>query len=141
MGGASLVGQPKLPLAFKRPTQTERVLRAGCYVCHGDVAHWTAANAQVLAAKHHDGTNHVTWVEIDSKTQYGRTAADPRQIDIEDAIASASSGDAPVCAPFPDLDAPAVTAADVSIPQGRPVETRRSRARVARGRKPEALHA
>ena len=67
--------------------------------------------------------------------------ADVRQIDIEDAIASASSGDAPVCAPFPDLDAPAVTAADVSIPNGRPVETRRLKARAARGRKPEALHA
>ena len=41
------------------------------------------------------------------------------QIDIEEAIASASSGDAPVCAALTDLDAPAVPAAGVSAPQGR----------------------
>ncbi len=133
--------QPKLPLTYKRKKQTERVLRAGCHVCHGDRAYWTAANAQALAARHHDRTTHATWVEIVMTTQYGRIAADPRQTDIEDAIASASSGDAPVCVPFPDLDAPAVTAADVSIPEGRPVETRRFKARAARGRKPEVLHA
>lgn len=53
----------------------------------------------------------------------------------------ASLGDAPVCAPLPDLDAPAAVTADVSVPVGRPVETRRPKARAARGRKPEALHA
>lgn len=89
LAGARLMGQPKLPLTYKRRMQTERVLRAGCHVCHGDTAYWTAANAQALAAQHHDRTTHATWVEIVMTTQYGRIAADPRQIDIEDAIASA----------------------------------------------------
>ena len=53
----------------------------------------------------------------------------------DDVVGMVASGD------FPDLDAPAVTAADVSIPKGRPVETRRHKARAARGRKPEAVHA
>ena len=106
----------KLPLAYNRTKQTERVLRAGCHVCHGDTAHWTAANAQALAARHHDRTTHATWVEIVMTTQYGRKSADPRQTDIEDAIASASSGDRPGAAPLPDSDAPAVPAADVSAP-------------------------
>ncbi|WP_267414721.1 hypothetical protein [Sphingomonas sp. GC_Shp_4] len=45
--------------------------------------------------------------------------ADQRQHDIEDAIAFASSGSAPVCAPLTDFDAPTVPAADVSAPVGR----------------------
>lgn len=45
--------------------------------------------------------------------------ADPRQIDIEEAIASASSGDAPVCAALTDLDDRAVAPARLSAPQGR----------------------
>jgi hypothetical protein len=45
--------------------------------------------------------------------------ADARQIDIEDAIASSSSGDAPGCAPLPGNDAPTVPAAGVSAPKGR----------------------
>lgn len=48
-----------------------------------------------------------------------------------------SSGDAPECAPLPDLDAPAAVTADVSVPVGRPIETSRFNARAARGRKPE----
>ena len=131
----------KLPLVLTRISSTERELRAGCYVCHGDRACWTSANAQALAAQHHDRTGHVTWCDIDARIRYGRTAPDDRQHDIEDAIASASSGDAPVCAPLPDLDAPAAVTADVSVPVGRPVETRRPKARAARGRKPEAMHA
>lgn len=45
--------------------------------------------------------------------------ANARQIDIEDAIASASLGDAPGCAPLPGNDAPTVPAAGVSAPKGR----------------------
>ncbi len=91
---------PKLPLELKRTSSRTRDARAGCRVCHGDRAHWTTANAQALAAQHHDRTGHETWCRIVSDIQYGRAAADPRQIDIEDAIASASPGGRPVAAPL-----------------------------------------
>jgi hypothetical protein len=109
----------KLPLAFTRTTSTARDLRAGCFACHGKRARWTGANAQALAARHHDRTGHPTWCDIAMQVRYGRQAPDDRQHDIEDAIASASLGDAPGCAPLPDFDAPAVSAADVSAPVGR----------------------
>lgn len=107
---------PKLPLKHVRQKTERRDLVAGCHVCDGTTVRWTAANAQALAAQHHDRTNHATWVKYAGEIQYGRTAADPRQIDIEDAIASASLGDRPGAAPLPDSDAPAVPAVDVSAP-------------------------
>lgn len=64
---------------------------AGCFVCHGNTAFWTSANAQALAAQHHDRTGHQTWCRIDMSVTYGVGAGDDRQIDIEDAIASANS--------------------------------------------------
>lgn len=109
----------KLPLVHNRISKTVREYRAGCFVCWGGKAHWTTANAQALAVKHHDRTGHETWCDIDARSRYGRAAPDDRQIDIEDAIASASSGDAPGCAPLPGNDAPTVPAAGVSAPQGR----------------------
>lgn len=127
----------KLPLVLTRVGVTTRELRAGCYVCHGDKARWTSSNAQALAAQHHDRTGHPTWCDIALAVRYGRVTADDRQIDLEDAIASSSSGGEPDAAPLPDPDAPATVIADVSAPQGRPVETRASMARGARGRKPE----
>lgn len=127
----------KLPLVLTRIMNTERQLRAGCSVCHGERPRWTGPNAQALAAKHHDRTGHATWCDITMQVRYGRSPADDRQIDIEDAIASASSGGAPEYAPLPVLDAPAAVTADVSVPVGRPVETSRFNARAARGRKPE----
>lgn len=78
----------RLPLVLERRTSTTRVLRAGCFVCDGDVARWTSANAQALAAQHHDRTGHATWCDIAASIQYGRAAPDDRQHDIEDAIAS-----------------------------------------------------
>lgn len=129
-------------MAVDRNTFTARNVEAGCFECRGATVIWSGGNAQGVAARHHDTTQHATWVRIDMLVQYGdRHRADDRQHDIEDAIASASSGGAPVCAPLPDLDAPAAVTADVSVPVGRPVETRRPKARAARGRKPEALHA
>ena len=124
-----------------RETFTSRDVKAGCFVCNGMNAIWFGGNAQGVAARHHDATQHATWCDVYMIVHYGRAAPDDRQHDIEDAIASASSGDAPVCAPLPDLDASAAVTADKSIPVGRPVETRRYKARAARGRKPEALHA
>lgn len=111
--------RPTLPLVLERQTLAVRELLAGCHVCDGTTARWTKANAQALAAQHHDRTGHATWVKIATDIQYGSVAPDPRQTDIEDAIASASSGDAPECAPLPDNDAPTVTAAGVSAPKGR----------------------
>lgn len=75
-----------------RRTFRHRDVSAGCFVCHGGNAHWTSANAQGLAAQHHDRTGHQTWCRIETSVTYGAEAGDDRQIDIEDAIASASSG-------------------------------------------------
>jgi hypothetical protein len=128
----------KLPLVLQRRTSNVRDLRAGCFVCHGADARWTSANAQALAAQHHDRTGHPTWCDIAMSIRYGRAGVDPRQTDIEDAIAltaSASSRGRPDGAPAPRSDAPAVTAADVSALHSRPVETR------ARGQTPEPNHA
>jgi len=61
--------------------------------------------------------------------------ATAEQIDIEEAIASASSGRAPECAPLTDLDAPAVPAAGVSAPEGRSSNPALAAA------KPETVHA
>lgn len=49
------------------------------------------------------------------------------------ALVPTSSGEPPEALPLPDPDAPAARTADVSAPQGRPVETS------ARGRQPEQL--
>ncbi len=73
--------------------------------------------------------------------QVGKPAARRRpaltasqQIDIEEAIAAASSGGEPDAAPLPDPDAPTAGAVDVSAPKAA-----QSRQR-ARGRKPEHAH-
>ena len=77
---------------------------------------WIGGHAQGVAARHYDATKHETWVEVYLSIRYGENPVDDRQTDIEDAIASASSGDRPGAAPLPDPDAPAVPAAGVSAP-------------------------
>jgi len=124
-----------------RQTARSRDIMAGCYVCHGATAFWTSGNAQALAAQHHDRTGHQTWCRIAMSVTYGIDAGDDRQIDIEDAIASASSGGRPEAAPLTDPDAPADALAGVSATEGRPVETRRPMPRGVRGRKPETIAA
>ncbi len=99
-----------------RPTYTSRDVRAGCFVCGGSNALWIGGNAQGVAARHYDATKHVTWTDVYMSVRYGEDVADDRQTDIEDAIASASSGDRPDAVPLTDSDAPAVPAADVSAP-------------------------
>ena len=74
-----------------RETFTSRDLQAGCFVCHGDEAHWTGSNVQGIAARHHDLTGHATWCDVHMSIRYGHAAADPRQLDIEGAIAGASA--------------------------------------------------
>jgi hypothetical protein len=69
------------------------------------------------------------------RTRSRARQATAEQIDIEEAIASASSGRAPECAPLTDLDAPAVPAAGVSAPEGRSSKPALAAA------KPETLHA
>lgn len=44
---------------------------AGCFECHGTDGHWFAANAQAVAAKHHDKTGHTTWVDSTIGIRYG----------------------------------------------------------------------
>jgi hypothetical protein len=132
--GAAMTRDPDLPLVHVRKKTQTRDLVAGCHVCSGRTARWTKANAQALAAQHHDRTGHATWVKIVAEIQYGSNAADPRQTDIEDAIASASSGDRPEAAPLTDLDAPAIPAADVSAPKA--AQSKRALAAA----KPEPAH-
>ena len=124
-----------------RRTATSRDVRAGCFVCHGSEAHWTHAGAQGTAAAHHDATGHETWSDVMLMVRYGQPAADPRQTDIEDAIAAAGPGTGPrsEATPHPDPDAPAVTAAGVSAPQGRPSRRAADRRHGARGREPETV--
>ncbi|SNS58932.1 hypothetical protein SAMN05421642_103403 [Rhodococcoides kyotonense] len=51
-----------------RATQTSRAVTAGCDRCR---TKWTSANAQAVAAKHHDTYGHKTWVEQVLTIQYG----------------------------------------------------------------------
>lgn len=74
-----------------RTTWRSRDLTAGCFVCKGDEPIWTGANAQALAARHHDKHKHSSWCDIQMSVRYGQQEADPRQIDIEDAISEASA--------------------------------------------------
>lgn len=100
-----------------RTTARCRETKAGCFVCHGDAAFWTSANAQALAAQHHDRTGHQTWCRIDMSVNYGVDAGDDRQIDIEDAIASTSSGGRPAAAPLTVPETPTDVLAGVSTPE------------------------
>jgi hypothetical protein len=101
-----------------RATATSRDATAGCFVCHGSEAYWRGPNAQAVAARHHDSTKHATWCDVYMAIRYGAEAVDPRQTDIEAAIAASSGGEA-LHAPLTVFDAPAGTAAGVSAPVGR----------------------
>lgn len=94
-----------------RATARCRDTKAGCFVCHGDAPFWTSANAQALAAQHHDRTCHQTWCRIDVSVTYGVDAGDDRQIDIEDAIASTSSEGRSEAAPLTVPDTPTAATA------------------------------
>lgn len=71
-----------------REKRQTRHVEAGCRTCHGDRAHWTGANAQAVAARHHDSTGHPTWCKVSLSVAYGAETRDDRQIDIEDTLAS-----------------------------------------------------
>ena len=88
-----------------RPTARSRDTLAGCFICHGDAPFWTSANAQALAARHHDRTGHQTWCRIAMSVTYGMDGGDDRQIDIEDAIASGNSRGKAEAAPLNGLRA------------------------------------
>lgn len=121
-----------------RRAATIRDVRAGCFVCHGDEAHWMHAGAQGTAAQHHDATGHATWADVYQSTRYGIEAADPRQVDLEEAIAAAPGAERqPEATPHPVPDAPAVRPAGVSAHEGRPSRRPADRPDGARGRKPE----
>lgn len=51
-----------------RQTATTRSVSAGCNTCS---RRWKAANAQAVAARHHDSTGHKTWVEQVLSIEYG----------------------------------------------------------------------
>lgn len=71
-----------------RHKRQTRYVEAGCHTCHGEQAHWTSANAQAVAARHHDRTGHPTWCRVTLTVSYGTEAPDDRQIDIEDTLAA-----------------------------------------------------
>lgn len=50
--------------------------KAGCFVCHGDKARWTARNAQGVAAQHAQKTGHEVWVETTTYIRYNPTDKD-----------------------------------------------------------------
>ena len=54
-----------------RETYTGQDVMAGCFQCNGNDAIWTNANAQGVAARHHDATGHTTWVDRVIFIQYG----------------------------------------------------------------------
>lgn len=55
-------------MTTNRATQTSRSVTAGCDRCS---IRWTTANAQAVAAQHHDKYGHKTWVEQVLAIQYG----------------------------------------------------------------------
>lgn len=73
-----------------RQTTAKRATSAGCYTCHGEEPKWTGANAQGIAARHHDATGHTTWADVNMHVQYGRPQRDHSQLELEDAIAGAT---------------------------------------------------
>jgi hypothetical protein len=60
----------------ERATYLVKTYSAGCWVCHGGDGQWFEANAQGVAARHHDATGHRTWVEIVLSWTYGEPEPD-----------------------------------------------------------------
>ena len=56
---------------MSRTVATSSTVMAGCFVCNGSVAIWTAKNAMALAARHHDATGHMTWADQSLTVRYG----------------------------------------------------------------------
>lgn len=53
-----------------RQRKSSRKGFAGCFVCNGNDAIWTSANAVAVAARHTDATGHKTWAEQIISTVY-----------------------------------------------------------------------
>ncbi len=60
-----------------RKTYTSRIVIAGCFQCKGSEEIWNSPNAQAVAARHHDATGHITWVEVSMSISYGGRCIDP----------------------------------------------------------------
>lgn len=54
-----------------RKTWLAKTFNAGCFECAGGEGQWFAANAQAVAARHHDKTGHATWVDVTLSFTYG----------------------------------------------------------------------
>ena len=52
---------------------TMRIVKAGCFDCHGSEAAWHGPNAQGVAARHHDATGHRTWADVYLSIRYGES--------------------------------------------------------------------
>lgn len=58
-------------------------VRAGCFECHGNGAHWTGKNAMMVAARHAQAHGHATWSEQTLRVTHGEPrGADGRQADL-----------------------------------------------------------
>nr|WP_316628244.1 hypothetical protein [uncultured Brevundimonas sp.] len=56
---------------MSRQVATSSTVKAGCFVCNGLTAMWTASNAMAVAARHHDATGHSTWADQTLTVRYG----------------------------------------------------------------------
>jgi len=63
----------------QRVTYISRSLVAGCFDCYGNDARWEGKNAQGVAARHHDATGHVTWVDVGMSIRYGQDAEEKKE--------------------------------------------------------------
>ena len=61
---------------FGRVRKTSVETISGCFVCHGAGAVWQGKNAMAVAARHHDQTGHMTWVEQHLTVRYGEDGSD-----------------------------------------------------------------
>lgn len=52
-------------------SSTIEEVSAGCATCFGPGAHWTAANAVAVAARHRKATGHGTWARQVILTAFG----------------------------------------------------------------------
>ena len=61
-----------------RSYRYSRDVMAGCFTCSGSEAKWRGGNAQGVAARHHDATGHVTWVDVYMSITYGGKTEETR---------------------------------------------------------------
>lgn len=59
------------PSRKRRQTTVASEVAAGCFTCDDGDMVWAGANAQAVAARHHDVTGHTTWCHVNRTIRYG----------------------------------------------------------------------